>query len=87
MGAAMIVTPKECTFVYKPGWIEYKHGEFSAILFGHWAAIYRLMKNFDGEEHASEEFWSFFSKPEVTIRQIEMGAYMAEQVCTPSIAH
>lgn len=74
----------QCTSVFSPGWIKYRHGTKETVLTGHWAALYRLMLNVDGEEKASAEFWSFFKAPEQALDLIEKSAYLSPQVSTPA---
>jgi hypothetical protein len=71
-----------CSCVYDPGWIQYKHGTFTSILYGHWAALYRMMVKWDGEEKASNEFWGFFKNPAYTLAQLEKSAYLTPQIST-----
>lgn len=73
-----------CTFVYAPGYIKYRHGRFETVLTGAWAGLYRMMLKADGEEKASEEFWSFFEDPVYTLGLIEKSAYLSPQVSTPA---
>ena len=72
----------ECTFVYAPGFIRYRHGSYQTVLTGAWAGLYRMMLKADGEDKASEEFWSFFEDPVYTLGLIEKSAYLSPQVST-----
>ena len=72
----------ECTYVYAPGWIKYRHGKYETVLVGAWASLYRAMVKTDGEEKASDEFWSFFKDPVTVLDLIEKSAYLSPQICT-----
>lgn len=77
-GAVML----KCKGIYDPGWAVLKKGNSSHVIYGHWAAFYRMMVNWDGEEKATEEFLSIFENPDLALMQLEKSAYLSPQVST-----
>ena len=72
-GAAMKQQEVTVTFFGPKNYVQYRHGDFTALVSGPLAWLYQSMVKMDGEEKASEEFWSFFPEnPEGTLRDMEI---------------